>query len=320
MTPSGEVRLEPTSRVRAGTSQRSPLATVLFVCLHNAGRSQMSAALFDQAAGGRHCALSAGTLADPDGGVHPEVIEVMREIGIDLSDRRPQKLTHEIAQQADVVVTMGCGDACPYIPGKRYIDWELGDPNGRPIDEVRATREEIAQRVNALVSELDTMTPSSQDTQGAMSDPEEREAGHMTSDADRPVIVAGVDGSQGSLEALRWAARQAEMTGAELHAVMAWSLPEIYSYTPRDFQGDARKALENAIEQALGKQPRVTVIARVVEGHPARALIDASRDAQLLVVGSRGHGAFTGMLLGSVSQHCVGHAECPVVVVRHRQP
>jgi arsenate reductase len=142
------------------------MATALFVCLHNAGRSQMSAALFDRAAGGRHRALSAGTLADPDGRVHPEVIEVMREIGIDLSGRRPQKLTHEIAQQADVVVTMGCGDACPYIPGKRYLDWQLEDPNGRPIDEVRATRDEIAQRVEALVSELDMMAPSSQAPRG----------------------------------------------------------------------------------------------------------------------------------------------------------
>jgi protein-tyrosine-phosphatase len=136
------------------------MATALFVCLHNAGRSQMSAALFDRAAAGRHRALSAGTLADPDGRVHPEVIEVMRELGIDLSDRRPQKLTDEIAQQADVVVTMGCGDACPYIPGKRYLDWELNDPKGRPIAEVRATRDGIAQRVNALVSELDVTAPS----------------------------------------------------------------------------------------------------------------------------------------------------------------
>jgi arsenate reductase len=142
------------------------MATVLFVCLRNAGRSQMSVALFDRAATVRHRALSAGTLADPDGRVHPEVIKVMREIGIDLSDRRPQKLTREIAEQADVVVTMGCGDACPYIPGKRYLDWQLEDPAGRPIDEVRATRDEIAQRVEALVSELDAITPSSQAPQG----------------------------------------------------------------------------------------------------------------------------------------------------------
>lgn len=138
----------------------------------------------------------------------------------------------------------------------------------------------------------------------------------MTSDPNRPVIVSGVDGSHCSLEALRWAARQAELTGAELQAVMAWNLPEIYSYTPRDFEGDARKALEEAIEQALGKQPPVPVTAQVVEGHAAEALIDASRDAQLLVVGRQGHGAFTGMLLGSVSQHCVAHAHCPVVVIR----
>lgn len=130
------------------------MATALFVCLHNAGRSQMSAALFERAGAGRHRALSAGTLADPDGRMHPEVIEVMREIGIDLSDRRPQKLSDELARQADVVVTMGCGDACPYIPGKRYIDWDLPDPKGRPIDEVRAIRDDISRRVEALVGEL----------------------------------------------------------------------------------------------------------------------------------------------------------------------
>jgi arsenate reductase len=130
------------------------MATALFVCLHNAGRSQMSAALFEHAANGRHKALSAGSEADPDGHVHPEVVEVMRELGIDLSDRRPQRLTRELAEQADVVVTMGCGDACPFIPGKRYIDWDLPDPKGRPIDEVRATRDHIAARVRQLASEL----------------------------------------------------------------------------------------------------------------------------------------------------------------------
>jgi arsenate reductase len=130
------------------------MATALFVCLHNAGRSQMSAALFEHAANGRHKALSAGSEADPDGHVHPEVVEVMRELGIDLSDRQPQRLTRELAEQADVVVTMGCGDACPFIPGKRYIDWELPDPKGRPINEVRATRDDIAARVQQLASEL----------------------------------------------------------------------------------------------------------------------------------------------------------------------
>ncbi len=131
------------------------MATVLFVCVHNAGRSQMSAGLFERAAGGRHHALSAGSEADPQGHVHPQVVEVMNELGIDLSDRRPQRLSTELAEQADVVVTMGCGDACPYIPGKRYLDWELEDPKGRPVDEVRATRDDIARRVEELVAELD---------------------------------------------------------------------------------------------------------------------------------------------------------------------
>jgi arsenate reductase len=129
------------------------MACVLFVCLHNAGRSQMSQALLERAAGGRHTALSAGTT--PAERVHPEVVEVMSELGIDLSEHRPRLLTHELAAQADVVVTMGCGDACPYIPGKRYLDWDLPDPKGRPIPEVRATRDEIDRRVHALVRELD---------------------------------------------------------------------------------------------------------------------------------------------------------------------
>jgi arsenate reductase len=130
------------------------MSTVLFVCLHNAGRSQMSQALFECATEGRHHALSAGSVADPNGHVHPQVIEVMAELGIDLSQRRPQILTQQLAEQADVVVTMGCGDACPYIPGKRYIDWDLPDPSGRPIEEVRETREEIARRVQELLDEL----------------------------------------------------------------------------------------------------------------------------------------------------------------------
>ena len=128
------------------------MATALFVCLHNAGRSQMSAALFERAAEGRHRALSAGTT--PGERVHPEVVEVMRELGIDLSGRKPQRLTRELAEQADVVVTMGCGDACPFIPGKRYLDWELTDPKGLPIAEVRAIRDDIARRVAALAEEL----------------------------------------------------------------------------------------------------------------------------------------------------------------------
>jgi len=136
----------------------------------------------------------------------------------------------------------------------------------------------------------------------------------------QPVIVAGVDKSESSLTALRWAARQAALTGVELHAVMAWQLPENVSYTPSDLERDTRSALEHAIEQALGKDPGVPVVAQAVQGHPAEVLIQSARGAQLLVVGSRGHGASTGMLLVSVSQHCVSHAQCPVVVVRDQQP
>jgi protein-tyrosine-phosphatase len=113
----------------------------------------MSQALFERAAGGRHSAASAGT--QPAERVHAEVVEVMRELAIDLSGRTPRALTRELAERADVVVTMGCGDECPYIPGKRYVDWELEDPKGRSVDEVRATRDEIARRVAALVDELD---------------------------------------------------------------------------------------------------------------------------------------------------------------------
>jgi arsenate reductase (thioredoxin) len=128
------------------------MSTVLFVCLHNAGRSQMSQALFELAAHGRPTAGSAGTA--PGERVHPEVVKVMREIGFDLSDRKPRLLTRELAEQADVVVTMGCGDECPFIPGKRYLDWDLPDPKDRAIDDVRATRDEIGRRVRALVDEL----------------------------------------------------------------------------------------------------------------------------------------------------------------------
>jgi arsenate reductase len=131
------------------------MSTVLFVCLQNAGRSQMSSALFERAAAGEHRALSAGTT--PADHVHPGVVDVMLELGIDLSDRTPQLLTRELAEQADVVVTMGCGDECPFIPGKRYIDWDLPDPSGQPVGEVRAIREEIDRRVLTLIEELDAL-------------------------------------------------------------------------------------------------------------------------------------------------------------------
>ena len=128
------------------------MSTVLFVCLQNAGRSQMSQALFERAANGHHHALSAGTR--PAHRVHPEVVEVMREVGIDLAPRTPKLLTRELAEQADIVVTMGCGDECPFIPGKRYLDWDLPDPAGQPIEAVRALRDQIADRVSQLLAEL----------------------------------------------------------------------------------------------------------------------------------------------------------------------
>jgi len=115
---------------------------VLFVCVQNAGRSQMAEALYDGS--GR----SAGS--SPAEHVHPEVVEVMRERGIDLSERVPRALDRSDVEWADVVVTMGCGDACPYIPGKRYVDWELDDPAGKPLDEVRAVRDEIERRLADL--------------------------------------------------------------------------------------------------------------------------------------------------------------------------
>jgi len=134
------------------------MSHVLFVCLHNAGRSQMSRALFDLAGAGRHTSESAGT--DPADQVHPEVVEVMRELGIEVADQRPRRLSAEMAERADVLVTMGCGDECPYIPGKRYMDWDLADPKGRPIAEVRATRDEIRSRVQELIQELDAAAPA----------------------------------------------------------------------------------------------------------------------------------------------------------------
>jgi len=129
------------------------MTRVLFVCRQNAGRSQMSEALLRLAADGRHEARSAGST--PAEHVHPEVVDAMRELGLDLAGRVPHGLDEADAEWADVVVTMGCGDACPYLPGKRYVDWDLQDPAGRPLDEVRAIRDEIAARIAALVRELD---------------------------------------------------------------------------------------------------------------------------------------------------------------------
>ena len=130
------------------------MSNVLFVCLHNAGRSQMSQAFLERAANGRHQARSAGT--EPAEQIDAVVAEAMLELNVDLSDHIPQPLTEDLARWAEIVVTMGCGDSCPYIPGKRYIDWELPDPAGRPTEEVRATRDEIDRRVQGLLAELDT--------------------------------------------------------------------------------------------------------------------------------------------------------------------
>ena len=140
------------------------MATVLFVCLQNAGRSQMSQALFQRAAGDAHHALSAGTT--PADQVHPEVVQVMRELDIDLAHRTPQPLTRHLAEQADVVVTMGCGDQCPSIPGKQYINWDLADPAGQPIDKVREIRDDIDRRIEALVIDLEASRGRSPITRG----------------------------------------------------------------------------------------------------------------------------------------------------------
>jgi len=123
---------------------------VIFACVHNAGRSQMAAAFFSEMAEPMRAeAISAGT--QPGDRVHPEVVDVMREVGIDLSVKRPRKLTDELARGASLLITMGCGDECPYVPGLLRDDWPLTDPRGQPIEEVRRIRDDIRNRVSALV-------------------------------------------------------------------------------------------------------------------------------------------------------------------------
>ncbi|GGV40794.1 universal stress protein [Actinomadura cremea] len=142
----------------------------------------------------------------------------------------------------------------------------------------------------------------------------------MSDENSSAAIVVGVDGSPASLDALRWAARQAELTGAELRAVSAWRLPSFgypIEYVDEEVEGAVDAELGRAVREALGETPRVPVSRVVVQGHPAPVLVEQSENAELLVVGSHGRGAFAGMLLGSVSAHCVHHARCPVVVVRH---
>jgi protein-tyrosine-phosphatase len=125
---------------------------VLFVCVHNAGRSQMAAALLNQQAGGRVLVRSAGS--EPASSLNPRVVEAMREVGIDISQEFPKPLSDDSVRSADVVITMGCGDACPIYPGKRYEDWDLEDPAGKDIETVRRIRDEIDARVRKLVGEL----------------------------------------------------------------------------------------------------------------------------------------------------------------------
>jgi len=144
----------------------------------------------------------------------------------------------------------------------------------------------------------------------------------MDSAGRTPTIVVGVDGSEPSRRALKWAAGQAQRTGAELNVVTTWEYPTTFGWAPPyppafDPEGDTRAALEETVNAVLGPEPSVPVRLTVLEGHPAPVLTEQAEGAEMLVVGSRGHGAFMGMLLGSVSEHCASHASCPVVVVRH---
>ena len=132
--------------------QRDDAPLVLFLCVHNAGRSQMAAALMERYAEGAIRVRSGGS--DPAERVNPAVAEAMAEMGIDLATATPRRWTQEDLEAADVIVTMGCGDECPLIPGKRYLDWQLDDPAGKPVDQVRPIRDEIDRRVRALLNEL----------------------------------------------------------------------------------------------------------------------------------------------------------------------
>jgi arsenate reductase len=131
--------------------RESLMQRVIFACIHNAGRSQMAAAWFNLLANGQKArAISAGT--QPGAHVHPEVLAAMAEVGVDLRDAQPQKLTDELAAGATLLITMGCGEQCPYVPGLLRDDWPLPDPKGRPVEEVRVIREEVRRRVAALIA------------------------------------------------------------------------------------------------------------------------------------------------------------------------
>ncbi|MFC9632708.1 arsenate reductase ArsC [Streptomyces mirabilis] len=131
----------------------TPLASVLFVCVHNAGRSQMAAGFLSHLAGDRIEVRSAGSI--PGQQVNPAAVEAMREVGVDIARRQPKLLTTEAVQASDYVITMGCGDACPVFPGKKYLDWALEDPAGKGVESVRPIRDEIKARVENLISEID---------------------------------------------------------------------------------------------------------------------------------------------------------------------
>jgi arsenate reductase (thioredoxin) len=147
------------SQTQSPTPERDTVTepTVLFVCVHNAGRSQMAAGWLKQLGSGRIDVRSAGS--EPAEQLNPVAVEAMREVGIDIAGERPQLLSTAAVAQADVVVTMGCGDTCSYFPGKRYEDWEVTDPAGQPIDVVRGVRDEIRTRIQTLVDELLTAAP-----------------------------------------------------------------------------------------------------------------------------------------------------------------
>ena len=136
----------------AGMSGPDERPEVLFVCVHNAGRSQMAAALLAHQADGRVQVRSAGS--EPADRLNPAVVEAMHEVGIDLTSEMPKLLTDTMVHEADVIITMGCGDACPFYPGKRYLDWDLDDPSGQPLEVVRRIRDEIAARVAALLEDV----------------------------------------------------------------------------------------------------------------------------------------------------------------------
>ncbi|MEV6974464.1 arsenate reductase ArsC [Kitasatospora sp. NPDC093806] len=140
----------------------APIASVLFVCIHNAGRSQMAAGFLSHLAGDRVEVRSAGSM--PGDRVNPSAVAAMAELGIDISDQKPKVLTTEAVQSSDYVITMGCGDACPYFPGKKYLDWKLDDPAGQGVEAVRPIRDEIKALIEGLIAEIDTKAAAAEES------------------------------------------------------------------------------------------------------------------------------------------------------------